>query len=331
MRRRHLLVLLAAAGARIGVGPPAAHADVTADQVLSDMRLAAGDRQKVLGGEFVTTSVPAVSDRDLSFAIAFVVKTQPETLGKRVMSGDLVTSDAAVQAWGELKGAGSLGDFATLRITSDEARALSAAKAGDALNLSTAEIAALASTRGAADAAGQELRRILLARYQAYRTAGLAGIAPYDRGGGRATDHAADLRKASEAAAGLKKYLPAFQAALLGYPKATVPKMQESFFWVKSIIENKATYILTHLMAAPDGAAHAVVRRQYYVSANYNGEQSVAGFLPVPDGTVVVMASHAFTDQVAGFGGSMKRSLGSSIMAKKMREIFEAGRKKVTS
>jgi len=93
----------------------------------------------------------------------------------------------------------------------------------------------------------------------------------------------------------------------------------------------RATYILTHLMATPDGAAYALARRQDYASTSYNGEQSVAGFLPVSDGTVVVLASHAFTDQVTGFGGSMKRSIGSSIMARKMREIFEAGRKKVGS
>jgi len=100
---------------------------------------------------------------------------------------------------------------------------------------------------------------------------------------------------------------------------------------LKSIIEGKATYILTHLMATPDGAAYALARRQYYASTSYNGEQSVAGFLPVSDGTVGVLASHVFTDQVAGFGGSMKRSIGSSVMARKMREIFEAGRKKVGS
>jgi len=151
------------------------------------------------------------------------------------------------------------------------------------------------------------------------------------RGGGRTTDHAADLRRASEASAGLKKYLPASQAVLLGYPKATAAQMRESFFWVKSSIEGKATYILTHLMATPDGAAYALARRQYYASTSYNGEQSVAGFLPVSDGTVGVLASHVFTDQVAGFGGSMKRSIGSSVMARKMREIFEAGRKKVGS
>ena len=101
------------------------------------------------------------------------------------------------------------------------------------------------------------------------------------RGGGRTTDHAADLRRASEASAGLKKYLPASQAVLLGYPKATAAQMRESFFWVKSSIEGKATYILTHLMATPDGAAYALARRQYYASTSYNGEQSVAGFLPL--------------------------------------------------
>ena len=327
MRRRQVLMLLAAAaGARLGAAPPAIAAQPSAQQVLTDMRLSADDRQKVLNGEFVTSEVPAVSDRDLSFAIAFLAKTSPESLGEQVMGGDLVTADAQVQSWGEVKG--SLGDFARLNLTGDEAKALAAAKPGDAFNLSAAEIGALASARGGPDAVVQTLRKLLFARYQAYRSAGLAGIAPYDRGGGRTTDHAADLRRASEASAGLKKYVPAFRAALLGYPKTTAPQMRESFFWMKSIIEGKATYILAHLMGAPDGSAFALARRQYYASTSYNGEQSTAGFLPVAGGTVAVVASHAFTDQATGFGGSMKRGIGSTMMAKKMREIFEAGRKK---
>jgi hypothetical protein len=295
--------------------------------VLTDMRLSDGDRQKVLSGEFVTAEVPSVSDRDLSFAIAFLVQSPPESLGKQVMSGDLVTADGQVENWGEITG--SLGDFARLKLTADEAKALAAAKPGDALNLSAPEIAVLAGARSGPDAVAQELRKLLFARHQAYKRAGLAGIAPYDRGGGRTTDHAADLRKATVASAGLKKYVPAFQAALLGYPKTAAPQMRESFFWMKSIIEGKTTYILTHVMGAPDGTAYALARRQYYASTAYNGEQSTAGFLPVTGGTVAVVASHAFTDAVTGWGGSMKRSIGSSIMARKMREIFEAGRKKV--
>jgi hypothetical protein len=220
---------LAAAGARICGEPPAAQAQPSAEQVLTDLHLSAADRQRVLSGEFVNADVPAVSERDLSFATAFLVKTSPQTLGKRVMSGDLVTADAQVQTWGELKAAGSRTDVARLTITSDEARALSAAKGLDALNLSGGEAAALTAARGAPDAILEALRTMLLARYQAYRTSGLAGIAPYDRGSGRTTDHAADLRRASEASAGLKKYLTAFQAVLLGYPRRASRRCRRAF------------------------------------------------------------------------------------------------------
>ena len=328
-RQRILLVLGVAAVAGLALSA-VARAQPSADQVLTEGGLSAADKQRVMSGEFVTADAKSVSERDLSFAIAFLVTTSPDALGKRVLGGDLITTDAQVQTYGEIKGAGSLADLAGLKITSDEARALASAKPGDAINLSAAEIDVFKALQGGnQDAVQQQLQKMLLARYQAYRASGLAGIAPYDRGGGKTTDLAADLRRASEAAPLLKKYVPTFQAALVGYPKVTAPEMRESFFWTKSVIEGKPTYVLTHTMEAPDGAARVIARRQYYASTGYNGEESVVGFLPVQGGTVVLVRSHAFTDQVAGFGGSMKRSIGSGIMAKKMKEIFEAGRKKV--
>jgi hypothetical protein len=307
----------------------AAQAQPNAGQILTDAGLGADDKQSVLNGQFVNVSVGAVSDRDLSFAIAFLVKAPPETLSKQVVAGDLITSDAQVKAYGEIKGPGSPADFAKLSITSAEAQALTSAKAGEDVNLSASEIAAFkALAGGTTQAVQQQLRRMLLARYQAYRASGLAGIAPYDRGGGRTTDLAADLRKASQAAQGLEKYLPAFQKVLLDYPQATLAGMQENFFWLKSLIEKKTTYILVHILIASDGPARAVVRREYYASTGYNGSQSVGGFLPVPEGTVVISTSHAFTDQVTGFGGSIKRGIGSKVMAGRMKEIYEAGREK---
>ena len=86
-------------------------------------------------------------------------------------------------------------------------------------------------------------------------------------------------------------------------PRGDLPGLQESFLWVKSIIRDKPTYVLTHIFAVGDGEARAVVRREFYVSTGYNAEQSIAGFLPVAGGTVVLSMSHAFTDQVAGSGG----------------------------
>jgi len=44
---------------------------------------------------------------------------------------------------------------------------------------------------------------------------------------------------------------------------------------------------------------------------------------------LVLCMSHAFTDQVAGSGSSMKRSIGSRAMASQMKEIFERGRKRI--
>lgn len=306
-----------------------AQAEPTADQVLTDARLSAGDKQNVTSGQFVNVSVAGVSERDLSFAIAFLVKTAPDALAKQIVASELITADTQVKAFGELRGAGSLTDFAKLTITGDEAKALSNAQAGNALNLSASEIAGFkALAGGPAPAVQEQLRRMLLARYQAYRASGLVGIALYDRGSGRTSDPASDLRKASQETPGLQKYLPGFQKVLLDFPRATLPGMQEKFFWLKSLIQGEVTYVLAHILVAADGAARVASRREYYVSTGYNAEQTVAGFLPVQEGTVAIFTVHAFTDQVTGVGGSMKRGIGSKVMAGKMKEIYEAGRER---
>ena len=304
-----------------------AQAQPSADQLLTDVGLSDDDKQSVMSGQFVNVSVSGVSDRDLSFAIAFLVKTPPDALAKQIVTGELVTADTQVKSFGELSGAGSLADFAKLTLTNDEAQALASAKAGSSLNLSTSEIAAFkALAGGAAGPVQEQLRRMLLARYQAYRASGLGGVALYDRGDGRTSDLAADLLKAGHATPALRQYLPAFQKVLLGYPQATMPGLQERFYWFKSLIHDQMTYVLAHVLVAADGAARAVARREYYVSTGYNGEQTVAGFLPVKEGTVAVSNVHAFTDQVTGFGGSFKRDIGSKVMAGKMRELYEAER-----
>jgi hypothetical protein len=308
----------------------AASAQPSADQVLTELGYSAGDKQRVLGGEYVSVKLEAVSERNLTFAVAFLVKTSPEAIAKEIMAGNLITADAQVKQYGKFAEPGSLADLAELQVTSEEASALLRAGPGDKVNLSAGEMAGFKAGPGAtAQATRQQLQRTLLARYQAYRDSGLDGIAPYDRGEGRATDVASDLRKATQAAKALQEHMPGFHAVLLGYPRATLPGMEQQFFWAKSIIRGKPTYVLTHILVASDGAARAVVRREYYVSTAYKAEQSIAGFLPVEGGTIVVYMSHVFTDQVAGTGGSFKRVIGSRVMADQMREIFDRGRKQI--
>jgi hypothetical protein len=307
---------------RLGMRPPgrlatvlglfclatAAVAEPTADQVLTDFGFSAGDKQRILHGEYVTAKVGAVSERDLSSVIAFFLKTSPDALSRQVISGDLMTADPQVKAYGALSAPGSQADFSALQLDGEEAKAL----AGDS-----------------AQGARTQLIQMLLARYESYRASGLAGIAPYDRGGGHVSDIAADLTKATQSATVLQRCMPALHALLLDYPRGTLPGLQERFFWMKSDIRGKATYVLAQFLVAGDGAARAVVRREFYVSAGYNAEQTIAGFLPVEGGTIVVYTSHAFTDQVSGASGSLKRSIGSRIMADQLKAMFEAGKKRI--
>lgn len=301
----------------------------TATEVLTNMGVSAADQQRVMNGEFVTGDVPGVSDRDLSISIAFIVKASPDALAAEVVSGGLVGDDPQVKAHGTFKGDGSLDDLAGLTIDAATAQALTNASAGEKMNLSTAEIASFNALNGAAPSAvAQQLRQMLLARFQSYRSSGLGGLAPYDRGGS-SSDVASDLRKASSAAAGLKKYLPAFQQLLVDYPNAPATGVQQASRWLKYDIDGTITFVLTHMLVASDGDVRAVVQRQYYASTGYNAEQAVAGFLPVEGGTVVAYTNHTFTDQVAGWGGSAKRSIGRNMMTSKLKAMFDRERQQL--
>jgi len=293
------------------------------------MGWSANDQQRVLNGEFVTGDVSAASDNDLAVSIAFIVKTSPADLSEQIIAGHTIDTDPQVRASGEFTGDGTLTDLARLQISDDTAQAFVNARPGEALNLSTAEIGAFNALRGAPTAAvlGQ-LRQMLLDRFHAYRASGLGGIAAYDRGG-HSTDVAAELRTATNALVVLRTYMPSLQHALIDFPHATVPGMRQAFRWVQYDIDGTPTFVLMHELSAPDGPARAVAQRQYYVSTGYNAEQAVAGFLPVQGETVVAYTNHTFTDQVAGFGGAVKRGIGRRMMASKLTQIFDTARNRV--
>jgi hypothetical protein len=308
----------------------ALHAQPSTDQILTELGFSATEIRRVLDGEFVNAKIGAVSERDLAFAIAFLVKTSPETLSEQVLNGTRDADDAQVRAYGVLAGPGRLSDFSELHITDDEARALSSVEPSDVTNFTAEEYASFKALRGQATPTIQaQLQRTLLARYQSYQTSGLVGIAPYVRARSGGTDVAADLRKAVQSMVPLQKHMPELYRVLLDYPQAPAPGIRQSFRWVKSIIRDKPTYLLAHVLVASDGEVRAVVRRAFYVSTGYNAEQAVAGLFPVAGGTVVLYMTHAFTDQVSGSGGSIKRSIGSRIMADKMKEIFETSRMRI--
>ncbi len=204
-----------------------------------------------------------------------------------------------------------------------------AAHAGDKLNLSAEEIQAFnalaANDRDPKRRVEDQLKLLLLARYRAYLAKGLDGVAPYARGSGR-REPSDELRRATQASRLLELHAPALQQVLLSYPAEKPAGLEEHFYWLRYTLDGRPNYTLRHRMALAVGEVFATADREFYVSHGYNASQGFAGFIPVPEGTMVVYQSRVSTDQIAGFASSMKKGVGRSVMAKQLTDIFERSR-----
>lgn len=310
----------------------AAAGGLTIDQVLADLNLPADAAARLRHGEIVHSDPRESSDRELGVGLTFLVQQPLADVMQAFRTAVSLKADPQLSASVQIRGSGTPADFASLVLEpggAAEANRYLAARPGDTLNLSANEIQAfnaLASAGGDPKAQVEEqLKRLLLARYQAYLARGLGGIAPYERRG-EACEPSGELRRASEAARLLKQHAPALQQLLLSYPEGKPPGLEEQFYWLRYDLDGRPNYTLRHRLAMPVGEVFAVAEREFYVSHGYNTSQAFAGLIPVPEGTVVVYRSRVSTDQVAGFGSSVKKGIGRNVMAKQLTDIFERTR-----
>ena len=295
-----------------------------ATSVLRKVGFSSEDQQRILDGQFAEAPLPSTTDRDLAVALAFLVPVGAEDFDRKLIRDSLlIRDDPNTLARGDLQGQGSLASFAGLSLSRSERAVYAHASPGKKLNFSTAELAALKRLGGVESGVDAELRKILLGRYQSYRSQGLAGIAPYDRGDSEATDAAAELRHAGEAARALELLDPAFYQLLRSYPAGRPADLEEVFHWSRYEAHGEPTLILTHSFSSAAGNSFVFVQRQFYVSRGYDVEQAVAGLIPVKEGTLVVYTNHTFTGEVSGLGGGAKRSIGERLMASQLRDLFE--------
>ncbi len=317
-----MLRSIAIAIALLGIALPAAGQTIYAKDVLAALGFPADTEQQVLAGTLVTTTTKPTTDRELTVALAFLVKVPPAKLMEELRGGLLLATDPNSKHHGAFDGEGNLAQLASLEISPDQRKAYSNAKPGEDLNLSAAEIEAFQALSGQpASQVEQQVRKSLLARYAAYRAQGLDAIAPYERSGGKQTPAAGDLKAASEAAAGLKKLAPSFFEVLTGYPSGKAD-VTENFSWQDYEAHGERVFVLTHAFMMTAGDAFIACQRQFYVSGSYNVEQALAGLFPVGEGTLVIYVNRTSTDQVTGFGGGTKRTIGSRVLASQLEDLF---------
>jgi hypothetical protein len=303
-----------------------------AKTLMADFGLADADVKRVVGGEMVAGTLPPSNERELVATLVFLIEgATPGEVVDRTADGLLDRVDPNTIAYQVLGDSAGVAAFAKLTLAPDRekrARAYATAEPGEALNLSAEEIAALGKLGASAppSAVEERIRGALLARLQAYRSKGLAGIAPYARSGGKTRSPADDLRSATQALKLVEKYMPSAHRVLLDDPSGKPPGTEERFRWSQIKAHGVPTILLTHNLYIPDGDAWLAVQRQFYVSTGYNCEQAVAAFLPVQKGTAVFYVNRTSTDQVAGFGGGAKRSIGGKLLTSQLEALFQKAR-----
>jgi hypothetical protein len=305
-----------------------------AEEVLADLPISDSARNKIMAGEITQWTTMESSDREIVIGKVLLVRDKkPDEVVEIFRHAIGFKIDPDVSAFGKIEGPGTMSDFAEVKLdpgAETEARLYLESTPGDGFNLSSQEIVALQSLNvegkppvDAAASVEQQLRSMLLARYQAYRAEGLSGIDSYARDGGTELRPGHELAQAITVERILAKYAPSFQKILLTYPEDSPAGLEEWFYWLNIELDSRPAFILSHRLAFQTGDSFMISDRHFYVSREYNVLQAVGGLLPTTEGTLVIYVYRLSTDQVTGFGSSIKHKAARKIVGEPLEQLLE--------
>ena len=301
---------------------PAWPADAPTDdgQALDVRRLSPEQRRRLLAGDTIGYQVTETSETELGAGVAMYLPVSLARMAEALTSPDIVLKEPSITAQGPLAPGATAAALAGYKLAAGEvAESQDAfdAVAGGRLNLSAAEIEAFRGARPArgadraavAEGGAAQWRALLLQRTEAFQTRGLDGMTPYARRGG-VREPAAVLRVAAGDARIVGHLMPHLAEALLRFPAERSSTAISQFYWVKRQVQGRPDPILIHHLVDVTPQLALYVERHVYVGHSYNASQILSGAVPYEDGVLVFSSNRVSTDQVAGFGGEMKRMIG---------------------
>ena len=318
------------------VGVARAEAPPTFDSLAADLNLDEAAVKDLRAGKNYPLSPREVYDRDIAAGVVFLTHTKPAEVGKLFTQFADVIVNPSVRASHDVS---SAADFASLTLGQHgaaEAKRYLAAKPGDDLNLSTSEIAQFQALGSEATQTQVEsaLRKILVARWDAYRKGGLAGIVPYAREDGKQLRGGDELEKVIDSLpAKAARYAPTLARAVRTYP-ARKAGVDERFRWIVYEQEGRPTVTLRQRLSLVVDDGNVVLSdREVYVSQGYNTMQGFAAMFGLgtdaADGTLVLYRANTSTDRVEGSASGMKHTIGRKMMANQLDAIFDRFRNKL--
>jgi hypothetical protein len=301
----------------------------------TDLGFEESDIDRLAQGEIVSHDLKEDSKKELALAVAMVVKAPFGEVFDRIQKGRIDEADKTILSHGAIPdGAVSAESFASLKFDPGELDKLLMVEPGSDFNLSQSEVEKLQGIVKANDsspiakqreAIAQGYREVLGQRVSAYRQGGLAGIAPYTRGGDEAQP-GKELSLAVEEMKIVEKQAPTFYRAFKNFPADASPSVTSQFTWQIQSIQERPTVVLVHRAIEKHEDYAAAGRREYYVGQSFNSLQIIAGAFSFGEDTLLFYTNRTFTDQVAGFGSGTKHKVGRKMMLGEIEKLFESVR-----
>ncbi len=311
--------------------PVEALAEPSAEDVFKAAALSESEKQDIFNGEIVEFTRPETSERELALGMMLLIHESPANLMDLFKEAAAFKVISVVTAAGRIEGEGTVADFGGVVLEpngKEEATGFLKTEPGEELNLSPKEMAAFQAlnTQGGGDPqkkVEELLRQTLLARYQAYRAGGLSSIAPYDQDDSDLFQPGKEIRLTTESAKFVAKYFPSFYQYLLQYPDGKPSGVQEQFYWLNFNVFDRPTFVLSHRLALKTGKDYIIADRHYYASHDYNILQSLGMLVPVKEGTLAVFLYRVSTNQVGGFGSSVKHPVARTLMESPLADLYK--------
>ena len=233
-------------------------------------------------------------------------------------------------------GSAELAAFSTMSIPDvGRLQELLKAPAGN-LNLDTSEaekLKSLSSTAGDLESRVRStLAEIFAARLNAYVRQGLPGVQPYVRANGDVVDPAVELRAAIRGLAFLADEFPGFVDALGAPATAASSRLTRQYYWMERRVEADNVLALSAELRRRDAQVAIGADVHFYASREYNSMLTVIGVIPYEEQWMVFVINQTFTDQVLGFGSSVRRSMGRNLVATELgKQLAETRRRLATA
>lgn len=320
---RRAVVLLPLTGLLLPLPVAAAPVDAVGRSattgLLADFGFDPKQRRAVEAGRIVAIDAKATLDNELSGAVAMRLALPAADVASRLRRGLVVLADPRITAYAALDDGKDDAAWAGVGFTAAEQAEvvrLSRIEPGDTFNLSTAEIAtirqALAGVQPqspeASARASEAYRAILIGRWRAYRNSGLSGLAGYDRG--NTTIFPGESLRRIDAAMSLPPLLAPLARALDSYPAAQPAGLESLFFWKKTIVDDRTTFVLSHVAVEETADAVLFALREYYVGQSYDALQQLGVVMADGEQVVMLAINSTLTDRITGPLGIIARPLG---------------------